>query len=104
MVMIGEKGRAQMKKSLGNSFDSVIVDATKIPLTFNAVRAVTLYCLFDSPGVLVGCSCTLETFESFKPLWTRIVCQRVIFPAALPSQHHMRCNCNYKLTIPIWFA
>jgi len=55
MVMIGEKGRAQMKKNLGDKFDSVIVDATKIPLSFNAAGLLADHILkteFDATRII----------------------------------------------------
>eukprot|EP00959_Pyramimonas_sp_CCMP1952_P435911 9128007-Pyramimonas_sp.AAC.1 len=43
LAVIGEKGRTQMRKALGSSYEKIIVDTTKIPLTFNAVRAINTF-------------------------------------------------------------
>jgi len=67
MVCIGEKGRTQMKKTLGDTYEAVIVDATKIPLTFNAAGLLADLILkteFDAARVIYN---KFKSAISFQP-------------------------------------
>lgn len=67
LAVIGEKGRTQMRKALGSSYEKIIVDTTKIPLTFNAAGLIAdslLKTEFDAARIIYN---KFKSAISFQP-------------------------------------
>jgi len=77
LAVIGEKGRTQMRKALGDKYERVIVDATKIPLTFNAAGLIAddlLKTEFDAARIIYN---KFKSAISFQPTLATVLSAEV---------------------------